>query len=84
MYGLVEAGTIVHQALKEHLKPYGYALERITQGLRTHQDRDINLTLVVEMFGIKYRNKKDMDHIIGALQATYEVTQYWTGGEGIY
>ena len=64
MYGLVQAGIIAHEALKEHLKPYGYAPEKITQGLWTHKDRDINSTLVVDDFGIKYRNKKDAHHLI--------------------
>ena len=36
MYGLVQAAIIVHDALKEDLKPYGYALANITQGLCTH------------------------------------------------
>ena len=80
MYALVQAGIIAYEALKEHLKPYGYAPARITQGLCTHQDRDIHFTLVIENFGIKYRNLKDANHLIAALQEKYEVNQYWTGG----
>ena len=80
MYGLVQAGIIAHDALKEHLKPYGYAPENITQGIWTHKDRDINFTLVVDYFGIKYTNKKDADHLISSLQGKYEVTQDCTGG----
>ena len=80
MYGLVRAGIIAHEALKEHLKPYGYAPAKITQGLWTHQDRDINFTLVVDNFGIRNINKKDSGHLISEIQAKYEVTQYWTGG----
>ena len=30
--------------------------------------------------GIRYRNKKNADHLISALQAKYEATQYWRGG----
>ena len=52
----MQAGIITHEALREHLKPYGYAPENITQGLWTHTDRDINFTLVVDDFGIKYRH----------------------------
>ena len=33
MYGLVQAEIIAHEALKEHLKPYGFAPAKITQGL---------------------------------------------------
>ena len=80
IYVLVQAEIISHEALKEHLKPYGYAPARITQALWTHQNRDINLTLVVDNFGIRYINKKDADQLISALQAKYEVTQDWKGG----
>ena len=76
----IQAGIIAHDTLKEQLKPYGYAPGKITQRLWIHTDRDINFTLVVDKFGIKYRHKKDADHLISALQAKYEVTQDWTGG----
>ena len=55
---MMQAGIITHQALREHLKPYGYAPENVTQGLWIHTDRDINFTLVVGDFGIKYTHKK--------------------------
>ena len=64
IYGLFQAGIIAHESLKEHLKPYGYAPAKITQGLWKHKDRDINLKLVVDDFGIRYKNKKDADHLI--------------------
>ena len=75
----MQAGIIAHKALKEHLKFYGYAPARIIQGICTHQDRDVNFTLVVDIFGIRYRNKKDADHLISELQAKYEGTQDWIG-----
>ena len=77
----MQDGIISHEALKEHLQPYYYAPEKITEGLWKHKDRYryINFTLVVDDSGIKYRNKKDADHLISALQAKYEVTQYCTG-----
>ena len=80
MYGLVQAGIISHDALKEHLNPYGYAPANVTQGLWTHTNRDINFILVVDKFVIKYTHKKYSDHLISSLQAKYEVTQDWTGG----
>ena len=80
MHGLVQAGIIAYEALKDHLEPYGCAPAKITQGLWTHKDRDINFTLVLDDFGIRYRNKKDADHLISALQGNYEVTQDWTRG----
>ena len=80
MYGLVKAGIIAHDALKKHLKPYGYAPIKITQVIWTHKDRDINFMLVLDNFGIKYIHKKDADHLISALQEKYEAIQDWTGG----
>ena len=80
MCSLAKSGIIAHEYLKENLKPYGYAPARITQGIWTHQDRDIILNLVVDNFGIRYRNKKYADHLISALQAKYGLTQDWTGG----
>ena len=71
MHGMVQAEIIAHDALKENLNIYGCATENITQGLWTHTDRDINFTLAVDNFGIKYTHKKDADHLISALQAKY-------------
>ena len=75
IYGLVQAGVITHKGLKEHLKPYGCAPSIIAQGIWKHQDRDINFTLLVDNFGVRYRNKNHADHLISALQEKYEVTQ---------
>ena len=71
MYGLVQVGIIAHEDLKEHLKPYSYAPTISTQRLWTYQDRNIHFYPVVEKFGIKYKNKKDSDHLIAALQEKY-------------
>ena len=61
MYGLVQAGIIAHDALKDLHKPYVYAPAKITQVLWTHTDRDKSFTIVVDNFGIKYRHQKDAD-----------------------
>ena len=53
MYGMVQVVIIAHAALKEHLKPYGYATAKIIQVLLINKDRDIHFTLVVDEFGIK-------------------------------
>ena len=64
MYGMVQAGIIGHEALNKHLKPYVYAPARTTQGLYANQDRYIKFNLMVDDFGIKHSNKKDVDHLI--------------------
>ena len=76
----MQAGIITHDALREHPNIYGYAPAKITQVIWTHTHRDINFTLVVDYFGIKYTNKKDADHLISSLQGKYEVTQDCAGG----
>ena len=67
IYDLLQAGIIAHESLKENLQPYGYAPGKITQGIWTNTERDINFTPVADDFGIKYRNKKDAEHLISAL-----------------
>ena len=64
MYGLVQSVIITQYTLKERLIPYGYAPAKITQGIWNHKCRDINFTLVVDDFGIKYNKKQDADHLI--------------------
>ena len=64
----MQSEIIVHEALKEHLKLYGYASERTNQALWTNQDRETNFTLVVDYFGINYSNKKDADHLVAEIQ----------------
>ena len=73
---ILSSGAVkTHESLKEYLKTYGYAPAKITKGIWTHQDRDINFTLVVDDFGIRYRNKEHPDHLISAFQENHEVTQ---------
>ena len=50
-----------------------------TSGLWTHCTRDINLLLVVDGFGIKYVDVKDINHLFSALQDKYDITVDWTG-----
>ena len=76
----MQSGIIAHDTLKKNIKPYGYAPAKITQRPRKEVYRDIKFTLVVDEFGIKYRHRKDADHLISALQAKYEVNQDLTGG----
>ena len=54
MYGLPQAGRIAHDALLKNLEPYGYHPSRKPLVLWKHNSRPINLTLVVNDFGVKY------------------------------
>ena len=63
MYGLKAAGYIANQDLKKHLAPHGYYPSKRTPGLWLHKTRPISFTLVVDDFGVKYMNKKDINHL---------------------
>jgi hypothetical protein len=79
MYGLPQAGKLANEQLVRHLAPYGYAPCPITPGLWKHHTRDITFLLVVDDFGIKYTNRKDVEHLLNALQDAYKITVDWDG-----
>ena len=77
-YGLKESGKIAHDDIVAHLHKYRYMKEKRTEGLFTHQTRDISFTLVVDDFGIKYTNKADVEHLIQSLEEKYTMkTDMW-------
>jgi hypothetical protein len=53
MYGLPQAGIIVHKLLKEYLLAAGYSQSKLTPGYWKHEWRPISFTLVMDNFGIK-------------------------------
>ena len=55
MYIIPQAGRISHDALVQHLAPYGYYTSNKTPGLWTHKSRPINFTLVVDDFALYIR-----------------------------
>ena len=57
MYGLPQLGRIAHDALVQHLEPYGYHPSRKPPGLWTQDSFPIEFTLVVNDFGVKYSGK---------------------------
>ena len=48
-------------------------------GLWRHKTRAISFTLVVDNFGVKYVNKKDVEHLIASIKMTYSLTEDWKG-----
>ena len=58
MYGLPQAGLIAHDALVQHLTPYGYHHSSKTAGKLTQKIQPINFTLVVDDSSIKYSEKE--------------------------
>ena len=79
MYGLKQAGRIAHDQLVEHLAPHGYAPVPITHGLWKHKDRDLVFPLIVDDVGVGFKDKRDAEHLIAALESKYVISTDWTG-----
>ena len=57
---------------------HGYKQAR-TPGLFIHETRPISFTLVVDDFGIKYTDKKDVVHLKTCLEEIYTMKIDWEG-----
>jgi hypothetical protein len=79
IYGLPQAGKLANEQLIRHLAPYGYSPCQITPGLWKHETRDIAFLLVVDDFGIKYTDKRDVEHLLSALRDAYKISVDWEG-----
>ena len=77
MYGIPQAGQIVHDALVKHIDPYGYHNSNKTCGLWKHNSQPINFTLVVDNFRVKSSGKEYALHLKAALEYKYKETTDW-------
>jgi hypothetical protein len=77
MYCLKESGFIANQELKIVLAKAGYIPTKFTPGFYTHKTRPIAFSLVVDDFGVKYRNKEDMDHLVETIGNRYPIKVDW-------
>ena len=59
----------------------GYEMMCHTPILWKHASHDIVFNLVVDDFGVKYKNRQDEEHLRNSLQILYPVTKYWTGSK---
>ena len=57
IYGLTKAGKISNDKIKLHLSKFGYETAPIAPGLRRHQTRPLQFSLVVDDFGVKYERQ---------------------------
>ena len=62
VWGLPQAGILANKRLKQKLATFGYHECKDLPGLWYHKTRNIMFTLVVDHFGVKYVDKKDVDH----------------------
>ena len=81
MYGLPQAGLLAQRQLEKLLAKHGYRQDKFVPCLYSHDTRPINFTLVVDDFGIKYHNRDDVEHLLGALRELFEITVDWNGSK---
>ena len=74
MYGLKQAGSIAHNNLKLRLRKHGYRPCNFTKGLWSHDSNSIKFMLVVDDFGIRYENEKDLQHLFTSLREKYTIS----------
>ena len=69
-YGLKQAGKIAHDDLVDHLETAGY-VKTLVEGYFRHESRDIDFTLVVDDFLIRYTRDEDLEHLNEAISDHY-------------
>ena len=79
MYGLRQAAILAYQYLQKTLKPHGYYPVPGTVGMWKHQTRPIHFCLCVDDFGIKYFDKKDVQHLQQAICTVFQYSEDWSG-----
>ena len=79
MYELPQAGKIANDQLKLHLAKFGYNPAHITPGIWRHQTRPLQISMVVDDFGIKYERQEDITHLLNALKTFYNISWDWDG-----
>lgn len=83
IYGLPEAGRLAQKKLIAHLAANGYEqCSTDSPCLFQNKEKTITFSLVVDDFGVKYRNKADVEALIACLaKGEYKMSQDWTGSK---
>lgn len=78
MYGLVNASLVANRDIKKLLHKNNF-VETNTPSIYKHKTRNIQFSLVVDDFGVKYNETADAEFLIEVLEKEYETTVDWTG-----
>ena len=81
MYGLPQAGLLAQQRLITHLAKSDYHECPDVPCLFRHSTNSVAFSLVVDDFGIKYKDKADADHLIACIRSLYELKVDWSGSQ---
>ena len=79
MYGLPQAGRLAYDRLAANLAPDGYLPCPITPGLWKHNTDNVNFTLVVDDFGVKYTDATHAQRLMTCLKKHYQISEDWEG-----
>ena len=79
IYGLKQAGRLAQQRLIKHLADHGYHQTEHTPCLFKHDTNSVIFTLVVDDFGVKYKQKEDVTHLLDTLEKLYKIKTNWSG-----
>ena len=74
MYRLPHSGLIANKQLEKNLNKRRYQQSKLVPGLWKHVTRPIHFTLVVDNFGVKYKQQEDVDLLKAILKRNYTVT----------
>jgi hypothetical protein len=79
MYGPPQSGLVANELLEKQLNKHGYLQSELVPGLWKHDTRPIQVTLVVDDFGVKYVGEEHAHHLKNTLKEHYKLTCDWTG-----
>ena len=74
MYGLKQAAKLGRETIINALKPFGYEPDAMAPNLWKHNSRPTKFCLCIDDFGVKYFSTEDLNHLIMALQSTFQLS----------
>lgn len=78
MYGLSHTSLLSNELFKKRLNQNGYHQRKLVPGLWTHDWRPITFTLVIDDFGVNYKDMKYAKHLKKVLEHHYQVIADWS------
>jgi hypothetical protein len=78
LFGHPAAGKLSEDQLLPRLAAAGYHQTAIPCLFR-HESRPIQFTLIVDDFGVKYKNRADAEHLLQTLECFHQMRVDWTG-----
>jgi hypothetical protein len=80
IYGLAQAGCLAQQRLCDHLAKHGYRpISKVNPCVFKPEKNDVVFCLVVDDFGVKYKDRKHSEHLMDTLKMMYTVKEDWRG-----